>query len=416
MPPLPPGAPSPVPAGQPLALKEAIDIALKHQPQVSLSIGSLEAAAGRTREAESGYLPSFNVNSQYSNSGPGQTTTGRSSSSYSSSISGSQLLYDFGRTPAEVARARAQQRSATQALGQTRQDVVNSVKQAYYNMLLNEGLVGVQRRNVSDQQAHLAQAQARVDIGLAPPADVVRAEAAVAEAVFSLATAQNAAANARIGLNLAMGIDVRTPTQVQDTEEPRPALPDVSALVAQALANRPTMKQARFDLRVTEESLRLARMGHLPSLFADGSYGWSGADFPPTNRSYSYGVSLQWPIFDSGLTSGRIKEAEGSLMIARANLRQNEQAVSQEVTQAYLALQTAEQQVAVSKVEVANAEENLRVVTGQYQAGVAMVTYINVIDAETALLTANTNQVNARQSLSTARAALELALGLEEGQ
>jgi outer membrane protein TolC len=281
-------------------------------------------------------------------------------------------------------------------------------------MLLNEGLVGVQRRNVSDRQAHLAEAQARVDVGLAPPADVVRAVAAVAEAVFSLASAQNAAANARIGLNLAMGIDVRTPTQVEDAEEPMPALPDVSALVAQALANRPTMKQARADLRASEESLRLARMGHLPSLFADGSYGWSGADFPPTNRSYSYGVSLQWPIFDSGLTSGRIKEAEGSLMIARANLRQNEQAVSQEVTQAYLALQTAEQQVAVSKVEVANAEENLRVVTGQYQAEV--VPYINVIDAETALLTANTNQVNARQSLSTARAALELALGLEEGQ
>jgi outer membrane protein TolC len=73
-------------------------------------------------------------------------------------------------------------------------------------------------------------------------------------------------------------------------------------------------------------------------------------------------------------------------------------------------VQTAEQQVSASAVDVANAQESLRVALGSYKAGV--VPYINVTDAQTALVTAETSQVNARYALSMARAALARALGL----
>jgi outer membrane protein TolC len=63
---------------------------------------------------------------------------------------------------------------------------------------------------------------------------------------------------------------------------------------------------------------------------------------------------------------------------------------------------------------VANAEENFRLTTGRYQAGLA--TYVEVTDAETALVTARTNQVNAQYDLSIARAALKRALGEGESQ
>ena len=135
--------------------------------------------------------------------------------------------------------------------------------------------------------------------------------------------------------------------------------------------------------------------------------------FPPDRESWAYGASLEWPLFDGGLTSGRVRETQGNLLAAQASLRQAVQSVSSDVVEAYLNVQTADQTVTAAKAGVANAEENLRLATGRYRAGLAV--YIEVIDAETALVTAETNRVNAFYGLSTARAALRRALGIEEG-
>jgi len=426
-PPLPAGAPSLVPAGKPLSLKDAVALALVHQPQVMSADAATAAAAGRTQQATSALFPSLSISSQYQRSGAqagtvsagatGGTATvsgSSTSTSYTASLSAQQLLYDFGRTRSQLAQARNLQRATGETLAQTRQDVVNQVKQAYYSMLQDQRLVVVQERNVTDQQAHLAQAQAFYKAGKAPWADVVATETAVAQAVLNLATAQNAAAIARVNLNLAMGVDVRTPTQVEDTDEPAPSVPDPAALVEYALAHRADMQQVRFSVEATKNALRVAHTGNLPDVLAAADYGLRGSDFPPDRSNWTYAVSVQWPIFDSGLTRGRVKESEANLRLANANLRQAEQTVASDVAQAYLNVQTAEQQITVAGVEVANAEESLRVATGRYDAGVAI--HIEVLDAQAALLTAQTNQVNARQSLSTARAALKRALGIEEGQ
>lgn len=416
LPPLAPGVPTLVPTNRPLTLNEAIALALQHQPDLSLAGAGVVSAAGRTKQAASGLLPAINVSAQYSKSGPapeistplgGSTTT--NTNSYSTSISGQQLLFDFGRTSAEVSQARRQEESARQSLAQTREDVINQVKQAYYTLLQNQQLVEVQRRNVADQQAHLELTRARFHAGVAPRADVVRAETSVATAILSLATAENNAATALVNLNLAMGVDVRTPTQVEETTEPPPALPPLEQIVEQALSNRPAVRQSRADLAAAQEGLRVARTGNLPALVAVGNIGWRDTTFPPSTESWSYGASLQFPLYNGGATSGQIRAAQGNLQAAQARLRQTEQAVGSEVTQAYLSVQTAAQQVTAAEAEVANAEESLRLATGRYQAGVAA--FIEVIDGETALLTARTNRVNVVYGLSMARAALQRALG-----
>jgi len=271
----------------------------------------------------------------------------------------------------------------------------------------------VQQQNVDDQQAHLDLARARYQAGVAPRSDVVTAEAAVANAVLNLANAQNAVAAARVNLNLALGVDVRTPTRVEQTQEVGPSLPDPAQLVEEAFANRPAVRQSRADVEAADSALRVARRTNWPGFFVNGSYGLTGSTFPPENSSWAYGVSMTWPLVDVGLTKGRIREAEANLFATRTQLRQTEQTVSSQVVQAYLNVQTARQKVTAAGAEVASAEEQLRLATGRYETGVAA--YIEVTDAETAALTARTNLVNARFGLSTSLAALESALGAIEG-
>lgn len=419
VPALPLTAPSVVPTDRAISLREAIAIAMYYQPQLALAEYTASAANARVSQAVSGYYPSGTVSGQHTRTGPsraggvsavgGQFTAG----GYTANFSARELIYDFGKTPSAVGQARRQAESALESLAQTRQDTVIQVKQAYYALLQDQQLAEVQQRNVSDQQAHLDLTKARFSAGVAPRSDVVTAEAAVAEAQLNLATAQNTSAVARVNLNLAMGVDVRTPTRVEETAEPVVPLPEPAALLEQAFAQRPAVRQARATVQAARDTLGSARASNRPGFFANWNYGLSGAAFPPDRASWAYGVSLQWPLLDLGLTRGRIQEAEVNALAAEVQLRQTEQSVASEVVQAYLNVQTSRQKVTTSQAEEASAEESLALATGRYQAGVAV--YIEVIDAETAAVTARTNLVNARYGLSTSLAALKAALGLEEG-
>jgi outer membrane protein len=399
------------PETKPISLGEAITTALAHNPQTALAEAGVISASGRTKTAEAGLLPSLDLSSQYSKSGPVKIGSDTSSSA---ALSGRQLIYDFGLTAATVSQARKSEEASRQSYAQTRQNIINQVKQSYYTLLQNQRLVEVQQQNVADGQANLDLAKARFEAGLAPRADVIKAETTLASANFNLASAKNAAELSRLNLNLAMGIDGNTPTQVVESEESSPALTDRAALVAQALAARPEMLSARASLAAAQESLRAARVGNAPAFNLNADYGLKGTSFPPHDDSWSYGASVSFPLFDGGANAGQIKSAQGSLQAAEAQLRQSEQTVGSDVITAYFNLRTAEEKIISSQAEVANAEENFQLTTGRYQAGLA--TYVEVTDAETALVTARTNQVNAQYDLSIARAALKRALGEGEKQ
>lgn len=417
VPPLPSDLPAIVPTDRPISLDEAIGIALANEPQLALAQHTSEAARGRARQAASALYPTLSVAAEHTRTGPavGGQAGGVGSTftvgGYTTDLSARELIYDFGKTPGSVGQARSQAESARQALAQARQDVVNQVKQAYYTLLQNQELVAVQQRTLADQRAHFDLATARFDAGVAPRVDVVRAEAAVADAVLNLATAENSAAVSRINLNLALGADVRTPTKVQQTEEPAPLLPDAGALVEQAFASRPAVQQVRAGVAAAQHALAAARATNLPAVVLNGNYGLRGSSFPPDDGSWSYGVSLQWPLVDVGLTRGRVQEAEANLLVAQTQLRQQQDSVASQVVQAYLNTQTAGQKVTAAESSVASAEESLRLAVGRYESGVAA--YLEVIDAETAAITARVNLVNARYGLSTALASLEQALGIE---
>jgi outer membrane protein len=410
---LPAGTPTPVPAGRPISVREAITIAFANQPQLAVVATTVQAAAGRTQQAVSGYYPTASLSAQRTQSGSNvEGLGGGRAGGYSTTVSASQLLYDFGRTPAQVGQARSSQQAAQQGYAQAQQDVVNDVKQAYYTLLQSQRLVEVQHSNVAAQQAHLELTQARFKVGLAPHSDVVRAQTAVSEAIYLLANAENAAAVSRANLNVVMGVDARAPTTVAEADEPAPTGADAPDPVALALSRRPEIAQLRASVQAAQQGVKLARTTDLPDVFADASYGLSGSDLPPDVRSWSYGVALQWPFYSDGLTKGRVQEAEASLHAAQETLRQGEQNVGFEVVQASLNVQTAEQNVISSAAQVTSAEETVAAATGRYQAGVAA--YIEVIDAQNALLLAQVNQVNAQYGLSLARAALARALGTQE--
>ncbi len=414
-------APPDVP-NRPLTADEAARIALHNQPNIVAAAAEVTSAQGRTGQARSGLRPSLAVTSSYNKvqtihtqgggGGGGVAQTGGSNvtqTGFFGSASIHQLLFDFNHTRDLLREASASERAANQNLTRVQADTVLQVKQAFYTLAQNERLVAVNESNVRNQQDHLALAQARLNAGMGLPSDVVRAQTAVSDAIFNLNVARNNAAISRVDLATAMGVDPRTPIQVSDQDEPITSVTDVGQLVQSAQLKRPEVLQAQAGLLSARFAESAARNSNAPSLAATLALSSRGTDALPGTDQLNIGATLTWSPFDSGLTAGRVKEARGQVDAARAALGSTRLAVTSDVSQAYLNLRTAEQRVTTADAEVANAQEGARLAEGRYRAGLG--TFIDVTDAQSALLTARTNRVNAQTAVNQARSALSRAIG-----
>ena len=152
-----------------------------------------------------------------------------------------------------------------------------------------------------------------------------------------------------------------------------------------------------------------AKTTNAPALTASISASTRGATFPPGNDFLTVSANIVWDPFDGGLATGREREARANRVTAQAQLTGTQLAVTSDVSQAYLNLRTAEQRVTTADAEIADAQESVRLAEGRYRAGVG--TFIDVTDAQAALLTAQTNRVNAQSAVDQARAALAHAIG-----
>lgn len=411
------------PTEQPLTADEAAGIALRLQPSVTIAGANIVAAQGRTQQVRAGLRPSLGFSAGYTqqeslnaSTGTGGGTGGgtdpfsnSSSSGLRASASVRQLLFDFNRTRNAVRESAARERAANAGLTRVQADLVLQVKQAFYTFVQNTRLVGVNEANLKNRQEQLALAQARLNVGLGAPADVVRAQTTVAEAAFNLESARNVASLSRVSLALLMGIDARTPLQTADSSEPTVATDDVNDLVNQALTQRPEVVQAQASLEAAGFGVSVAKKSNAPSIGIGGSLASRGDNLSLNHSSVRATLDLSWTPFDGGLSKGVVKEAQANSAIAQAELNSARQNVVSDVSQAYLNLRTAEQSVLTADAQVANAEESVRLAEGRYRAGVG--TFIEVTDAQTALLTARTNRVNAVSTVDKARAALSRAVG-----
>lgn len=434
---------------RPLDAAEAARLALAHQASVGVARGVVTSARGRTMQAHSLLYPTVTVSGSYTDQWSGSSTgssagvaigsslpggsasvfgtatslSGGATSGASSSLSSGsvgvtgfvisatlrQLLYDFNHTRDLVKQARESERAAQAGLTKTQQDLVLQVKQAFYTYVQNLRTVTVNESNVKNQQDHLALAEARFRAGVGLPADVVRSQTAVSDAIFNLTLARNNAAVARVTLAQLMGIDPRTPIQPADSHETGPSTANLDNLYNTALAIRPDVLQARANVAATRYGERAARSGNAPTVSGNINYSARGPDFYPRVSTVTAGVSVNWTPWDSGLTAGRVLEARGNLESAQAQLELVRETVLSDVSQSYLNQATAQQRVVSARSEVANAEESVRLAEGRYKAGLGQL--LDVLDAQTALLTAQTNLVNAQAALDQANASLLHAVG-----
>jgi outer membrane protein TolC len=226
-----------------------------------------------------------------------------------------------------------------------------------------------------------------------------------------LSRAQTDDEEARLQLQRIVGLPLGSPFTLSDPLNfSVDALPAIETAVATAEDTRGEVRAAAAQATVNELEARATRAEQLPSLEFVGDYGISGitpADSAlPTRR---YAIQLDVPIFNGGLTRGRIQVANSREREAQLQLATVRGQVAEDVRLAYAGLRTTADTVRAADQAATLAERELEMARDRYRAGVG--DSIELVTAQTTLADARLDQVTALATYNGARLNLAAALG-----
>ena len=295
-----------------------------------------------------------------------------------------------------------------------REQVASRTGINYLEALRADRAVVAAQANVDLAQALLQLAQDQRNAGVATGVDVTRAQTRLAEQQVGLAQAQTDSEQARLNLQRLIGLPLGSALTLTDqlrfVEDP---LPSVETAVTQAAHDRREIQVAEEESRAAQLEAQAARAEHLPSLEVVGNYGPSGitpSSFDlPTRR---VAVQLNVPIFNGGLTQGRVTAAASRQRQTQLTLADVRGQVEEDVRLSLTTLRTAAVQVRAADESVTLAQRELEMSRDRFRAGVA--DNLEVITAQVTLANARVAQVNALAQHNAARLNLAAALGRAE--
>jgi outer membrane protein len=425
------------PSGRVLTLQQAIDSARANAPAIKAAQGQVQVSDAQRLRSESALLPTLTGTANYSRTQaniiprPGTTsiprggtsTTGGSVpvatntehnnkfwNSFQFGLTASVLLYDFNGAidrfrSAKEAREAAQERAKATALSS---DL--NVRSAFFQARATRALVDVARETLANNQRHLEQIQAFVDVGTRPEIDLAQTRTDYANARVQLVQAENDYAIAKVTLQRYMGLEGAIDFEVAD-ERIGPIQDEgaeLDLLLRKALVERPDVVALTRDLRAYELQLSGSKGGFAPAITGTTSLTAGGIELSDLRYNVAAGVGVNWPLI-SGAAIADLRTARANRAITQANIADIQLSVRLQIEQARLGLVAAIAANDAANEALVNARVRQQLAEGRYQAGVGNV--IELGDAQVALTTAEAQAVQADYNISIARAQLLSALG-----
>jgi TolC family type I secretion outer membrane protein len=404
-----------------VTLPKCIEIALRQQPSMLVSLYNMNASESRIGEARSALFPQASISGGYSRIKPLTpsippsivSTSNSGYNQYTGTAAVTQLIYDFGKTPTQVNIAKLNFDASRSDLDATRALTILNVKQSYYGLLKAQRGLDVSKETVAQYVQHLDQAKAFFEVGVKPKYDVTKAEVDLSNARLNLITADNALKIARVTLNNAIGLPDAPNYVVEDNLDVIRKEMTMSQAIDTAMQTRPEVVATSKRVKASEESIYLAKTGFLPVISGNAAYNRASVVDQALYKQegWNAGVSISIPIFSGFLTYHQVNEADANYKAAKANYDLLKQNVVLEVQQAYLNLLAAADRIPTSEIAQRQATENLEIAAGRYNAGVGNP--IEVTDAQIIYTNAKTTYIQALYDYNVAVANLEKSMGVK---
>ncbi len=422
----------PVFAEQPLTLDACMAIALKNSNVINIAKEGVKGATAQKKEAFSVFLPKLNTSYSYTRLSEAPfIRTGElpppysllngieipvgTKDNYNWTFEVRQPLFAGGAILANYQASSIGEDAARIEETAKYQDVIQEVKIAYFNVLRAQRIKDAVRQSVEMLNAHCNIAKNFFEVGMIPKNDLLHAEVELANGHQALIRAQNAVELAKSLLNTVLKHKMHTPIEVVDILTYQPLKQSLEECLNVARQERPELKISLLKVAQAEKVVRMSKSEYFPALNLVGNYTRFG-DNPSTSGSaykdmenWQVMAVASWNFWEWGKTKYRVdasKARENQAMEASKELNDR---IALEIKNAYLMLQEAESQIAVSRKVIKQAQENFRISEERYQQSVSTSTV--VLEAQTLLTKAKSEYANALGDYNINYAKLQRAMG-----
>jgi outer membrane protein len=415
---LPPQSTAPAP-GNPLALSQAEQIALKNNPRIAVARLLALAQGQVTREVRSAQLPFLTGNltavEPHENS---RITAGALNNPivYQRAAGGvtlSQLITDFGRTHNLVATAQLRALAELSTQSATAADVTLAVDQAFYRALGSQAVLKVALETVAARQDTADQVSALTNAKLKSTLDLSFANVNLAQAKLLLLDAQNASQEALASLNALMGEErPMAYTLVDETPTaPTPAPEDPEPLVGLALQSRPDLISLNQQFAAAQKFSAAEHDLWRPTVSALGTVGGTPVRTDQITSSWfgAVGVNVSVPLFNGFLYSARAKEADLRANAADQQVLELRQIIARDVRTTVLQAQSNFQRIYVNQQLLNQANLAFDLAQTRYKMGLSSI--VELSQAQLAQTDAEIGYASARYAYQGSLAAIRYQTG-----
>jgi outer membrane protein len=406
-------------------LEWALVQAYQNNPSLNAQRAALRAADENVPQALSGYRPKlsvtasggYNYQSVLSHSVnqqvfPNSVSYNNVSANFASrgvGATATQTLYNGFQTANRTRQAESQVMGARETLRVTEQQVLLDAATAYMNLLRDQAIVDLNRRNVEVLTEQLKQTRDRFNVGEVTRTDVAQAESRLAAgrsallgAVSNYVTSQ---ANYRrvIGVNPGR-LDPGTPVD-------RLTPPELARAITEGETQSPSVLAAMYGVDVAELAVKVSEGALYPNLGLTASVQKQWDPLFNINKETNISVlgQLTVPIYQGGTEYSSIRQSKETLGQQRLNLDVNRDQARATVVQSWGQLDAAKAQIEATTAQVNAAEIALNGV--REEARVGQRTTLDVLNAQQELVNARVALVTAQHDRVVASYTLLAAVG-----
>ena len=330
-------------------------------------------------------------------------------------LTAQMTLYDFGASKTNIATVKETVLATEQSLRSVEQQVLLGAAQAYINVGLQGRMVEMQQSNVELVTKDLSAARDKFDVGEVTMTDVSQVEAQLAAAQSQLVASQGALTLAREAYKASVG---HYPAKL--AAMPRaPALPrSLSEAQAIAAKTNPQILAAQHQSLAADLRVQSAMLAMQPKIAGNVTAGLTSylndvntsiqSGYSP--QSLSAGVQVSGVLYAGGQLSALYRQSLNSQDAAKFGLAQSAVGVAQGVGNAWSNLAVASASITASDQQVTAAQAALDGVRQEFDVGSR--TTLDVLDAQQAVLSAESARLQAYANLYNGQYSLLSSMGL----
>jgi NodT family efflux transporter outer membrane factor (OMF) lipoprotein len=395
-----------------------IEEAVAGNLDVAAAKARIRAARASRRQAIGSLFPTVDGDGSVTRSKTADPTATESASPQNLFKAGFDASFEldvFGANRRDVEAASRAVEAAEDGLDATLLTLLGDVAANYVEARGYQARIALARRTAKSQRDTADLTRTKFDAGSASAVDVAKATAQAASTEAKIPVLETAYAQAvhRLGVLLGRDPGALSARLKREAPIPSPRRTLRAGIPADVLSARPDVRRAERLLAQSTARIGAAEAALYPSVSLTGSISTAALKSGDVGKNstigWSYGPALSVPIFNGGKLRAAVEVAEAERDQYHVALRAAVLTALEDVENAMVSLANQRQTASRLSESTRNYRDAARLSRSLYQSGT--VSFLDVLDAERSLYSAEDALLESRVAIGTDYIALAKALG-----